>query len=384
MACNGRSAVLAVAHWCGPQRRGAGIFPGCSAVAKCGEVRIRPSLAANAHINERLPTSAVRCRSGRNEPGAIPAAWLLGVVAFSFAAVAVMMARTGMTVESPPWLGVLIGIATGVFSAICLRFAAPQSESQRIWRDAAEYFGLFMSICLIGAVAPYPLAVISSGFVDLPLERVDQVLRFDWLAWYRFVADHPAIQWFGRAAYESIYLSPAVLLGYFAWAGRKAEARLLILTFWAAASITLALYGYVPARGPLALLWRGPLPYVPASALYQADLIPALRSHALHRIDLSQLQGLVSVPSFHAASAIIFICAAWPVRLLRWPILIVNLAMLLATPVEGTHYLADIIAGVIVACAAVAGTIGITHHFGKKAQDGDCGWQGEQDARRGR
>lgn len=272
-----------------------------------------------------------------------------------------------MTVVSPPWLGVLIGIVAGTFSAICLRFRAPRSERQRILRDAAEFFGVFMSICLIGAVAPYPLAAIGSGFVDTTLERVDQVLRFDWLAWYRFVAGHPAIQWFDRAAYESIFLSPAVLLGYFAWAGRKAEARLFILTFWIAASVTLVLFAFVPARGPLALLWRGPLPYVPASALYEADLIPALRSHALHRIDLGNLQGLVSAPSFHAASALLYIWTAWPVRALRWPILIVNLAMLLATPVEGTHYLADIIAGIVVALAAVAGTRAIIRNSPNKS-----------------
>ena len=51
-------------------------------------------------------------------------------------------------------------------------------------------------------------------------------------------------------------------------------------------------------------------------------------------------------------SAVLYIIAAWPIRRLRWPLLALNIAMLLATPVEGTHYLTDMIVGAMVAVAA--------------------------------
>ena len=70
----------------------------------------------------------------------------------------------------------------------------------------------------------------------------------------------------------------------------------------------------------------------------------------MHTVDLGLLRGLVSVPSFHTAAAILYIVVAWPMARLRWPVLVVNLCMLLATPVEGTHYLMDMLGG-----AAVAG-----------------------------
>lgn len=318
--------------------------------------------------NDCRPPDAGRqsSTSERNAPGVIPLAWLFGALSFSLAAVIMMMVRFRMAVELDPKLGVLFVLAAAGAVVTRFRFHDPQSEQQRVWRDAAEYYGLFSGICLVGALAAYPVSAISTGFADASLQRIDDVLRFDWMAWYRFVADHPTIQWSGRVVYESIYLSPAVLLGYFAWAGRKAEARLFILSFWAAATITLVVFAFVPAKGPLALLWRGPLPYVPASALYQAELIPGLRSHILHRINLSELQGPVSFPSFHAASAVLYMYAAWPVRPLRWPIVIVNLAMLLATPVEGTHYLIDIIAGAVVALAAMAITRAVTSHYARR------------------
>lgn len=205
-------------------------------------------------------------------------------------------------------------------------------------RNAAEYYGLFVSVCIIGALAAYPVSALSSGFAVRLLQRIDNILGFNWLGWYRFVVDHPAIQGPERAADESIFLSPVVLLGYFAWVGKKAEARRFIASFWLAALFTLTLFALLPAKGPLALLWHGPLPYVPASALYEAELIPALRSHPANPIDLGAPHGLVAAPSFHAASALLYVSAAWAIPPLRWPIVIMNLAMLLATPVEGTHH----------------------------------------------
>jgi len=50
---------------------------------------------------------------------------------------------------------------------------------------------------------------------------------------------------------------------------------------------------------------------------------------------------------------VIYIRSAWRVRGLRWPVLALNVAMLLSTPVEGTHYLADMLIGALVAMAAI-------------------------------
>jgi membrane-associated phospholipid phosphatase len=144
-----------------------------------------------------------------------------------------------------------------------------------------------------------------------------------------------------------------VLIGHFALTGQRARSRRFLLTFWLGAVLTLALFPLFPAEGPLAYLWHGPIPYMPTSALYQEQLIPALRMHRVTDIDLGHLRGLVCAPSFHTVSAVIYIAAAWPCRSLRWPISLLNLAMLLATPIEGTHYLSDMIAGFGVAVAAI-------------------------------
>ena len=112
-------------------------------------------------------------------------------------------------------------------------------------------------------------------------------------------------------------------------------------------------YPLMTAVGPLSYLWHGPLPYLPESEEWQAALIPALRAHQVHYVDLAQLRGLVSAPSFHTVAAVLYIRAAWPHRELRAPLVAVNAAMLLSTPVEGTHYLIDMILGAVVAVVAI-------------------------------
>ena len=43
------------------------------------------------------------------------------------------------------------------------------------------------------------------------------------------------------------------------------------------------------------------------------------------------------------------VAALWPIARLRWPVLILNNAMLVATPIDGAHYLVDVLAGVVIA-----------------------------------
>ena len=160
------------------------------------------------------------------------------------------------------------------------------------------------------------------------------------------------LQQLGAIAYGSIYVTPWILLGWLAWHDERGRAHRFLLSFWAASVLTLALFPLFPARGALAFLWHGPIHYMPTSGLYQSAIIPALRTHAIQAIDLGAVQGIVCAPSFHTASAVIFMVTAWSFPSLRRVIVPLNFAMLLSTPVEGTHYLTDMLLGAAVAIVA--------------------------------
>ena len=284
----------------------------------------------------------------------LPAKWIAAGIILSFLVLALLMQWTGLSVD--PWSpSNLPFVVVGVVAA-ALRYAALRHPSPWLVMVARiiGYYAALTAIVLIGAVATYPLAALSHGFSDAALQHADRLLGFDWLALYQLVAEHRGLQLLGTAAYRSIYLTPAIILAFFAWSGRSGEAYRFLATFWLAAVLTLALYPLMPAVGPLSYLWHGPLPYLPESEVWQQGLIPALRAGRDTVIDLGQLRGIVSAPSFHTASAFVYIAAGWQIRSLRWAIVAINVAMLLSTPIEGTHYLSDMILGMLVALVAIA------------------------------
>ena len=279
--------------------------------------------------------------------------WLGGALAGGALLVVMMMAYTRLVLDERSMGDRIVAITSIAVPLLLFRFRSPRSRVEWIARDAVEFFGAFALISLGGALASYAVAACTHGYADHALERSDRLLRFDWLSWYDLVAAHSWLQHVSRAAYDSIFVMPAILLGYFAATGRRGQARFFVASFGLAGFLTLVLFPLAPARGPLATLWHGPIPYVPVSALYQLEIIPRLRDHALHVVEVGGLHGLVSAPSFHAASALLYAAAAWRAGLLRWPLLAVDVAMLLATPVEGTHYLTDVIAGLLVGAVAL-------------------------------
>ncbi|WP_260926350.1 phosphatase PAP2 family protein [Novosphingobium sp. 9] len=262
---------------------------------------------------------------------------------------------------------------TAIFAVLGLFRWRTRGTTHRILRplgDMVEYAALFMVVTLTCAIASYPVAALSRGFADAALQRADMALHFDWLAWYRMVAAHPLLQDVSRSAYAMIYVSPAILLGWLAWTGQRRVAHDFIVAVCLAAWITLFAFWFMPAVGPFAYLWHGAIPYLPVSDLWQPQVIPQLRAHVFTEVDPGHLVGLVSAPSFHAAAATLLITFAARQKVIRWPLIAINVAMLLSTPVEGTHYLTDMILGAIVAGIALQLTVLLREWVGVRVRIG--------------
>lgn len=298
----------------------------------------------------------------------VPTSWILILLACSLVIVITMMGWTGLGMDFLKISNGKYFLALSLLAAIRYVTRHRTAKWQRIVRDFCEYVGCFLFISLLGATATYPAAVATSGFIDPALARIDAFLGFEWMNWYILVVNNPWLQSAGSLAYANIYMSPVLLLGSLAISGERARAQLFLFSFWLAAVITMLLFLAFPAIGPLAYLWQGPVPYMPTSALYQAELIPLLRDNLFVMVDLGTLRGLVCAPSFHTAAAVIYIAMAWQCRYLRWPLLVINGAMLLSTPIEGTHYLIDMIGGAMVGLFALCTAGAIQYSLPKLRQ----------------
>lgn len=222
-------------------------------------------------------------------------------------------------------------------------------------RSAIYGITIFAVLVLAGAAASYPIAALTTHYYDADLEAIDNLLHFDWRAIYTIVAGHTSLQHAGVAAYRSIYLTPAILLCHWAVTDQPTRAHRFLFEFWCSAALTLALFALMPAAGPLSYLWHGLIPYMPDSELCQPQLISALRLERVRAIDLTNLCGLVSAPSFHAVAFVLYCRSAVTCGPLKWPIIALSSAMFVATPVEGTHYLIDVVLGVAVATCVLWG-----------------------------
>jgi membrane-associated phospholipid phosphatase len=78
-----------------------------------------------------------------------------------------------------------------------------------------------------------------------------------------------------------------------------------------------------------------------------------LRDGSIRALVALGAEGVITFPSLHAALAVIMIAALWPIRVLRWIVLVINVTMLVATPIDGAHYLIDVIAGLAIAAVSL-------------------------------
>jgi len=203
--------------------------------------------------------------------------------------------------------------------------------------------------------------------LNLPLQDhvfagIDQALGLDWRAGLAFMNAHPVLHTILAPAYLSLTLQMTTAVLCLAFTGRMQRLRVYTLSFILAALVTITLSALLPAEGawPYYGMTAADSPHmVPAVSTRWLPIFDGLRDGSYRALVGIGAEGIIPFPSLHAALAVIVTIALWPIPALRWIALVLNVAMLSATPIEGSHYFIDIAAGVVVAalCFIVAGKI---------------------------
>ncbi|MGI4942593.1 MAG: phosphatase PAP2 family protein, partial [Janthinobacterium lividum] len=165
------------------------------------------------------------------------------------------------------------------------------------------------------------------------------------LAWQKTVLAWPVLYAALAAAYYS--LLPQLLLAIFLFSYRNMTGRVTDLLWSAALAIVATTFISVlwPVLGPCAPLGGECAPYLP-------DLI-ALRTGGPWHFDLSAMQGIVQMPSYHVVLGVLLAYAFRNTGLIGWCVAGLNGFMLLSVPPIGGHYVADMIAGSVLAIACI-------------------------------
>jgi len=279
--------------------------------------------------------------------------WLLaGAMA---AALAVSLVFTDFTIGLP-------GIAISVgFVAVYGGFSYANARSPKR-RDPQVIFvlgGTAQIVLITAAMTPltYVAASTNLPLQDANLLAIDRALGLDWAAYVSFVNDHPTLAAWLSYGYTMIrwpiFAIPVVL------AAKRRYQRLeeFIFAFGVALIATTIISALVPAIGVFQQIGLDPatLKNIEAGAyLEQLRDLPPTRDGTLRHLDLLGLAGIVTFPSFHAASAVLYSWALWAARWMRPIVVLANGAMLLATPIVGGHYFIDLFAGAAIAVVAIA------------------------------
>lgn len=211
----------------------------------------------------------------------------------------------------------------------------------------------------IGAILSYMLARDGGALWDARLASWDRALGFDWLAYVRLVDAHEWLAAPVRWAYASLIPQIIVLVLALGFTMRLATLRRVLLAAIISGTITILLSTLFPAVGHYVHdgLTLADFQHINPWAGYahQADFT-ALRNGTMASLRISEMQGIITFPSYHAGLATVTLWGFWASRMawLRWPGAAVALATILATPVDGGHYLVDVLAGMAIGIIAIA------------------------------
>ena len=209
--------------------------------------------------------------------------------------------------------------------------------------------------------AAAPLSYIAAGF-NLPLwdgtfTTWDQGLGYGWRGYFDAVLAVPGLHLLMRLAYIATLPMVVATILVLAATGRRRRLFAFNLALILTTLVTIAVSGLMPALNAYNHAGLSPADHagidLPATTRHIAHLL-ALRDGSLRTLALDTAEGIITFPSLHTGLGILMIAALWPVRGLRIVALASNALMIAGTPVEGSHYLVDVLAGAAISAAAFA------------------------------
>lgn len=234
-------------------------------------------------------------------------------------------------------------------------------KSQRSDRIAAALVctGLFIAFSLWLATYNYMLMPVIRPPMDVFLARLDTVVDYRWPEMIALAAQHPVFNTVLKFIYMTTLPQVALMIVVLGLTDRIRDLHTMCLTIAIGATITILFWGLFPSIGPA---WLSPRPDAADLALVR----PLLGVHwgsDIHRLVLrgvsfispDHIDGIIAFPSFHTVLALVVIYFSRNVRWLFPVTLVVNLLMLPALLIHGSHHLVDVPGGVATFLLALAG-----------------------------
>ena len=283
--------------------------------------------------------------------------WLVSIgVTLTFAAIRVAGVRYSV-------VPIPVDAATlriGLLSLACLSCGAYYVWIRSEFGLAAPLLGL--GLVLAGSIETGEASDLafyfgrSRPFFDPTLSSADSAMGFCWRCYAMWLDEHPFVFLIGDQAYRSVLLQAPLIVLALAFLKHRLRLCVFVVACQFAVAITsLVAFGF-PALGAYTQYGLTAADHPHITLMFSDDMratIAWLRAADFSAFPDGLVAGLISFPSFHAAMAVAYMWAAWP-TLCRWPAVALNLAMVAMTPIDGSHYLVDVLAGAGVGLLSIA------------------------------
>jgi len=251
---------------------------------------------------------------------------------------------------------VLIPELACILAGLVLMLHGPIAKRGPKYRQLAKRFRAGEIAILIHSVAwlivfsagvcilSYLLVTLTPPLIDDKLAAMDTALGLDWMSWYRWVKAHPQVDGALRWTYMSFQSQLLLIALLIALTGPIRVLRELLSNQLIALVLLFLIAGPFPAAGAFHHYASGGAVSPDDVALF-SHFYP-LRDGTIKVFSLSDMQGLVSMPSFHTASALFYIQATRWSRLALAISVPLNVIMICSTPTVGGHYFVDVLGGI--------------------------------------
>src|SRR4029453_269765 len=196
-------------------------------------------------------------------------------------------------------------------------------------------------VIIMGLMLSYAASTVTLPYRDAQLLAFDRWLGFEREAYMAYLKRHTALREVLYFAYMTIVHQTLLVCIVPLLVRRVDRLQAYIIAFVLAVTATAVTASFIPAANALIYVDQAPtnLSTLPDGGHSYFPTLEGLLAGTLRTIDFGGMEGLIGFPSFHAANAILFVWALWPIRLLRFPLLVLNFLLIASTPLAGAHYL---------------------------------------------
>lgn len=278
----------------------------------------------------------------------------------SFSPFLVVLLLTGsvMTMSLSTWFGFRTGASSPgsllLMLSLCMMLRLP--PALRAVPFLILPFDTFVASYVVADLSltlPWQMQAFNLPLADDAVRAFDQSFGFEHVNWMGWLNQHTDVLKVLSTAYRSLVIQPLVLIALCLVTGRVRHLDAYIGACWINVLLASVISVLLPTRGIIAFLDPALLS-TPAWPFGATDIptYDGLRSGALRDLLNIPQTGIISFPSCHAASAVLATWGFWQWRATRYPAIVLNALLTVATVGCGGHYIADVIAGY--ACGGIS------------------------------